>query len=754
MENQTSFKNPWLTCDRLFVRSFFVPLLFFALANFSSSFSLPLAQAQNATVPPGVAGYTVSLENVWLAPNQGFYPIRVTVETNPLLATVEDEEFSIAIMQRNYNSSGDVFKASLVIPAGSKSGTTEFYFSSARSVNTYESKILVEKGSYDGRYDRKDLLYADFGHQITYGNQPALLMVSSEFKKPAKRTWVTYKNTIKETGSTSSGFTSRKPLPDFEELQTIYGENGIGVPTPAATTGVKRAPSVVIDQGPSMHGISTGQLPEQWIGLSGIEQILISVSDLKTVCANQERDRANLERWVAAGGVLIVSESGSAFEEADKLLPMLLGPERSVLADRIADEWKIPTKKVRDLDKLIPNLIRNNAYYYGNQEQWFDAGEIIEIQEQTGLLNSVKEIPANAKFAVSNYLNGQIVAVSSDMSKWKQGDWKLLHNTMSLNGESICEHIGSRTGKEWYDSFRIPGVGDPPVKMFQILISLFILLAGPVMLLVLKKTEQMHYLFVAVPCLSASVCFCLFAYAILVDGNKQWGRTQSVTTVDHRTNMSVTHARATYYSGGRPQPYASSLDTIALSGVTDSADTFVTDFGDDSYKLSGGEIRPRSPHEMVTIRSQIYRQRLELVVSDLGGVPSLKNSLGAEVLAVAFRTRNGIYLIENLPDNETAEGTSTDSRNARASLSTIIRRQTYASTARVVVPRFNQWNSSGYDQGWGDELSVVDNIRGNGSEFLSNQNSYVAVLGQFPLAEEQIEDVEYKMQLHVVQGRW
>jgi hypothetical protein len=751
MNNQASSTS--LVSLRAHRRNSFALISLMSLVLALVNITLPSAFAQNANnlpgvVPPGVAGYTVTLENSWLAPNHGFYPVRVTVETNPPLATVDDEEFSIAIIQRNYNSNGEVFKASVVIPAGSKSGTTELYFSSARAGNNYESKILIEKGPYDGRYDRKDLLYADFSHQVTYGNQPSLLMVSSEFKQPSKRTWVTYKNTVKDRGTTGNGFTSTKPMPDFEELQSNFGQIGIGMPT-AVTTGIKRVPSVVMDQTPTIHGISTKQLPEHWIGLSSVEQILISASDLKTVCASQERDRDNLERWVAAGGALIVSETGDEFEEADKLLPMLLGPERSVLADRIADEWKTPTRKVRDFQKLIPGA-RNRDYYYGNQEEWFEASEAITIQEQKGLLSSSKTVPTKAKFAVSNYLNGQIVAVSNDMSKWKQADWKLLHNTLAVNGKSISEHIGSRTGKEWYDSFRIPGVGDPPVKMFQVLISLFILLAGPVMLLILKKTQQMQYLFVAVPCLSAAVCFCLFSYAILVDGSKKWGRAQSVTTIDHRTNMSVTHARATYYSGGRPQPYASNMDTIALSGETESADTFITEFGDDAYQLSGGEIRPRSPHEMVTIRTQISRQRLELIESDSGGLPSLKNSLGGEVLAVAFRNKDGFYVIENLPDGQTAEAEKADANSARGSLSTIIRRHTYKSRERVA----QVWNAVQDDGGWGDELSVADKLRSSGAQFLPSENSYVAILGEFPLVKEQIEDVEYKMQLHIVRGQW
>ncbi len=731
-----------------------MPLAFAILIFAQSIFNCGVGFAQNGTVPPGVAGYTVSMQNSWVTPNQGFIPIRVTIDTNPPLAAVEDEKFTISIRQRSYNASGSLVKATVIIPAGSKSGTAELYYPSGASSNVYENKVLIEAGEFDGRYDRNDLLQADFRFQVSYGIQPTLMMISSEFQKPAKRSWVTFKNTVTKLGATQNSFTSRKPLPEFEELESLFGNQRLGmVANPVATT--KRVPSVVMDQSPSISGIHSSHLPEQWIGLSSIEQIVISASDYRSICANQERDRANIERWVAVGGVLIVIDSGIGFPETDKLLPMLLGPERSVLADRIEDQWKIPSLAVRDLDKLLTNLSRGSNYYYANQGQSYSPAEVSAIRARKGLLTSVAKIPSKAKFAATTYLNGQIVAVADDMSKWKAADWRLLHNTLALNGKSIRQRIGSMTGKQRIESFRIPGVGDPPVMMFQVLISLFILLAGPVMLLVLKRTQQMQYLFIAVPCLSAAVCFGLFSYAILVDGYKKWGRAQTVTTIDHRTNMVVTHARATYYSGGRPEPYVSTLDTLALTGVSESADTVVMEFGSESYQVTGGEIRPRSPHEMVTIRSHSTPIRLELIESDddkssvQPQVPSIKNSLGSEVLAVAFRTSDGIFVIENLAVGETAEARKVDLRNARTTLSTLIRKQSYTSD-----------NSGGGrwvddpDDAWGDEMEVVNNLRSSDRGFLTSDNSYVAILGEFSLAAEQIEDVEYKLQLHVVRGQW
>ena len=85
--------------------------------------------------------------------------------------------------------------------------------------------------------------------------------------------------------------------------------------------------------------------------------------------------------------------------------------------------------------------------------------------------------------------------LGSDMANWDNRDWRALHNLTASTSRKMTQRIGTSTGSVPLDEFVIPGVGEPPVRMFQLLIGLFLLLAGPVALMILKRTENMQFLF-------------------------------------------------------------------------------------------------------------------------------------------------------------------------------------------------------------------------------------------------------------------
>jgi hypothetical protein len=164
-------------------------------------------------------------------------------------------------------------------------------------------------------------------------------------------------------------------------------------------------------------------------------------------------------------------------------------------------------------------------------------------------------------------------------------------------------------------------------------------------------------------------------------------------------------------------------------------------------------MRPRSPHGVVTVRSQSASQRLKLIESaaDPSGLPAIQNLLGADVKLVLFRTTAGLFLIENLPANATAVGKRVD---------TVVGRNAVMNAVRTASPRIvnNDARATSSNSGfynWGDEVRGIESLRNPIVEaILDSDNTYVAMLEHFPLAAEQIEDVEYKLQLHVIHGHW
>ncbi len=736
-------------------------------------------------VPKGVSGYTVTIQDDWVCGHQGLYPIRVTLKTNPAKNVVNDTRFTVSISSRRYSQPSNIVSTPLIIPAGRNSGSVELYVDMGNSNNSYQTEVLVEKGEYDGRLDRQDVVLTSVNTRDYYGMQPSVLFVSSGFSQPAQQSWVCYQDKMQSIGSPRPAFVSNDPIPRINLLDSVYEQSNPGT---TSKPGTATSPWIVVSNSERIHGVHPDYLPVNWIGLSSIDQILISMTDFKTICLKQDADRARIEQWIVAGGTLIVFDTGPGFQEADKIWPFLLGPERAPNGDQVFSEWSVPGSKIKSLRQLLPRAVNQQQYYYDQNTVWLnsDAREVATVQKETEKWKNYEKpslIPAagqttnqkNAnlrasksvdKFAISHYVNGRIIAINDDLSTWNASDWRELQNAITSSGGEMSNRIGLSTGSIEMPGLAIPGVGEPPIRTFQILIGLFLLLAGPVMLIVLKRTGQMQYLFVAVPWLSMMVCLSLFFYAILVDGSNRWGRTQSVTTINHRTNMSVTHSRTNYYSGVNPGRYDFPEHTMSLVPPGGASNSIRSRFVEGKQEISGGDIRARMPHEVISIRSQMSPQRLTLILPQADSkdqLPAIRNRLGADVKLVVFRTDDGLFMIENLKADEMKTATEiNDFLATTKAFSEIKSLSPYLENAYSGSRRNRYGRRYYYGQvddselaSYGEDARVIETIRGSKIiELLSRPKTYVAILEQFPLAAEQVEPVDYKLQVHVVRGQW
>ena len=75
-------------------------------------------------------------------------------------------------------------------------------------------------------------------------------------------------------------------------------------------------------------------------------------------------------------------------------------------------------------------------------------------------------------------------------------------------------------GNDNYWMWLIPSVGQPPVKSFVLLNTLFVILVGPVCYFFFRKRHRLYLLYVFAPCLALLVTISLFAYALAADGTK------------------------------------------------------------------------------------------------------------------------------------------------------------------------------------------------------------------------------------------
>jgi hypothetical protein len=190
-----------------------------------------------------------------------------------------------------------------------------------------------------------------------------------------------------------------------------------------------------------------------------------------------------------------------------------------------------------------------------------------------------------------------------------------------------------------FSDLLVPGMGLAPVTEFQILITLFVLVIGPLNYFLLKRWRRLHLMVLTVPLAAAVVTLSLFSYAIVADGFGTTVRAHSYTTVNQRTGESACWARLSYYSGVSPRggltmPVDVAMYPIIPDWSANTINAYVNSerhltWEPEEAKLTRGWLRSRTPTQYLTVRARKSPIRLELTpVRDRMRV---KNSLSTRV---------------------------------------------------------------------------------------------------------------------------
>jgi hypothetical protein len=204
----------------------------------------------------------------------------------------------------------------------------------------------------------------------------------------------------------------------------------------------------------------------------------------------------------------------------------------------------------------------------------------------------------------------------------------------------------------------VPGVGLAPVTEFQVLITLFVLVIGPLNYWLLRRAKRLHLLVLTVPLAAGLMTAALFAYAIVSDGFGTAARVHSLTLLDQRSGEATCWSRLSYYSGLAPG-----------SGLTMPSDTAVYPIipgwndGDidasigaereivwepGEARLTRGWLRSRTPTQYLTIRARQSPHRLSLALE--ADKLRAHNELGTTIeYVVAVDEVGKLYAGEKLP---------------------------------------------------------------------------------------------------------
>lgn len=739
------------------------------IALFAFLFSIPpqliMAQPGTIAVGPGqnpatAKGMRIRIQNQWPFDGEGYYRIKVIMAINPPLTVASrTQSYNVVVSQRSYNKRLLTYTTPIVVEAGQSEGTAILQLPVSEETYAYDTVLHIES---DGnlKLNDYDLFQSpnviQFGHRMDSG--PTMLIVSSAVTNVQQEEHLVTRKSTSHLVTPGLNF-DESAFPSLKGLDSVY--KSYNTQYMATNNSNKVSTTSQILESASVHAIPPSDFPESWTELSSVEMIVVPIEDLQLIAAKDGLAYKALRTWVAAGGTLVVSNCGTSFEKAETVRQLVPKQFQSV-ADR-RTPWYVPDKDFVNMNRFIrqEQSYSNNAYSYSANNNEDEQGTVDRkdaklpskpmTQAAAGKEIGDAAKDANTPFVFYQYLHGRVVVVNEDMVAWTSDQWFPLFNLHNWKNRTITKRVSSLSEYSTPNlSFGIPGVNLPPARVFLCLIGLFVFFVGPFSYSWLKKRDRLQLLFITTPITSLIACAGLFLYATLADGFHNRGRMRSFTTIDHFTNQAVSFSRHSHYSGSQPGPYAfASSNVVFNSHSSNGSPTTMRDERDQAM-ITGGDIRTRMPHQLVSAKAFSSDEQLVLVPGDAGEAPKVQNRFMDDIEIAFFRTESGLFLVKDLKAGTTATAETTD----ELAVGTMI-----ADTMRLLSPRIEGSTATtttpAIVETQGDCDYEFDNLLfGKKLDRYLALNQYLAMFKSRSEIEKPALNIRYSHQLHVVHGKW
>jgi hypothetical protein len=696
--------------------------------------SLP-APVQIGKPPPNTSGLTISIDTVWL-PANGYRPVRVTVK--PVAPTTSDRTLQIRLtpVAGGYAHSFSVRVTRMIdVPAGSSASLTvpvpQWEAWQGLQLDVLEDGQQIDELSAAGVFPNSEVSFGGVSAPIAppFGNLPAILLLG----------------------------VSQREADAAPDRILFHGGNGLFHETRfllAGTLDLAGAPPARDPSFPSVAG-----LPDQWLDYSGIDVVVLPFDQLRDLVKNHPSQWAAIRSMVAAGGNLWVYGVGDRWQRLAELEELFdLGPQAPATGDgakaTAIREWKKPDPKPDTANPTVQGVSGDDSRSPPFVNHALCRGQIVAI--------GADNIFADQKFDWAWLLD------TIDENRWQWG---------TRSGVVLDPaELGSNATNFW--QFLIPGVGLTPVLQFQILISLFVIVIGPVNYLLLRRWQRLNLLPITVGASAAAVTLALFAYALVHDGLGVRVRARSFTELDQRRGEAVCWSRLSYYAGLSPS-----------RGLTFSGDVAVYPLRFESERTSrspqnrppremewvaaepnaadplpsqhfpGDWLPARTPTQFVTVRARKTAARLDVVLSDQqGGVSKIENHLGGRIRLLVLTDSTGrAFAAESVSDDESATVREMESSAAHARIAKLILDNDLQFPAGTQGTSFqgNQRYST-YSPNPTPAPVETETILERSLHHASDlpPRSFVAIMETSPEVELGISSAREESSLHVIVGKW
>jgi hypothetical protein len=718
-------------------------------------------------------GLILTFNTQWVA-SPGYKPIHLELRTDNGLPAKKDRRLTVEFIPRaNWNLS-QRFTGEILLPQGETSVTGHLLAVQSSqwwhaSVNIYENGSLL-----------KDLS-TPHGVQITRRNngfnvnQPTMLVIDSKAPTLLDRAASSQRlQRLRNTG--------QQLPPDTYDLPDIQGLWGWS-PNRGYSGGGQRPVddqaliNQVHDAG-NVELLPPEQLPDQWIAYSSVDIIFLSHGELLSIRKKRESLANALKKWTAAGGNLVVYDVGPRYERLSEI-EAIIGL-KSAARENIRDRWQ-PGGNASELTpkslkayadqewQIIDQQLRNHP----NTNLRKNANELAPLEEE--FRDNTERNPDWVPLRVLEYGHGKIIAFpEKDPFPGSHLKWQRFNNAMKpVSNWNERVGIDLEQGDSNFLAYAIPGVGLPPVNTFRLLITLFVIVIGPVNYLLLKRRKRLFLLLVTVPLGAAIVTGSLFSYAIIKDGLNVKARVHSYTYVDQRAGLASSWSRQTYFASLPPSDGLTYPDTAAAFPIYDNSwstrrsqqsSNRTLAWDDDQQHLRSGYIGSRTTAEFLVASTQPIDQNVTLrfQLQAAGKPPKVTNSLGVEIQELLLVAGDGkSYKTENLGIDASVVPKPQSMSAAMADFKRLAKQHQptdpyYLNQGNSFFGSRNRWNTTSTVTGQG-LLGVgkyTSLVASQGTGQWLEPGEFLAIVPRSPYVPLGVPIEEEEASFHVIRGRY
>ncbi len=251
-----------------------------------------------------------------------------------------------------------------------------------------------------------------------------------------------------------------------------------------------------------------------------------SMSDPAAVGADDGAEDAAAESTETSGGVETVDELVA--DEAFEIYSPFPNIEASQDLTFLKSSLQAAEQAIAASEKRLEQI---GSGYNLSLDQWSDqikvhgagAGGLIAIAPLAG-----RDTPTTAHWGVVRRF--------------------LDHRASATLRRGVDPLIGDRRFARWM----IPGVAQPPVYTFMGLLTVFVILVGPIAYRRTSKMGRSYLMFAIAPVLALLTTVAMFGYGIIADGFGTRVRVRQLTWVDGKSGDAGERVRSTYFAGVRP----------------------------------------------------------------------------------------------------------------------------------------------------------------------------------------------------------